>query len=346
MKDNLKYLARHNLKDFLKALSKEGEAFVTVRKGESLYYELFDPSVEQDIVLGHARSPNPLKEFLFRAQEKLCADSQDVSSGAEKRVFIVGAKACDLAALKILDSVYKEGDFKDPLYITRRENSVIIACDCTKVLDTCFCMALDGKPFPEAEFDLNFSDLDEGYLIEVGSIKGREILDKAQMYIQEANSGLAKKRSKARDKMASLVKDNIVKESIPKSKQLDGAVEKGFESEIWKEEAQNCVECGACNFICPTCHCFFLADEVSKGILSFERFRLWDACLYRDFARVAGGANPRKTLWQRLRNRYEKKFDFFPKVLGEYACTGCGRCINCCPGKIDIRRILKNLVSP
>jgi predicted aldo/keto reductase-like oxidoreductase len=46
-----------------------------------------------------------------------------------------------------------------------------------------------------------------------------------------------------------------------------------------------------------------------------------------------------------LRNRYEKKFEFFPNVLGKIACTGCGRCITGCPAKIDIRRILKNLVK-
>ena len=72
---------------------------------------------------------------------------------------------------------------------------------------------------------------------------------------------------------------------------------------------------------------------------------MWDACMYKRFARVAGGANARPHLWMRLRNRFEKKFDFFPGLAGVYACTGCGRCFSGCPGKIDIRRILKNLVA-
>ena len=76
-----------------------------------------------------------------------------------------------------------------------------------------------------------------------------------------------------------------------------------------------------------------------------ERLRIWDSCMIKDFARVAGGANPREKLWMRLRNRFEKKFDFFPKVAGEYACTGCGRCIQACPAKIDIRKVLKKLVD-
>jgi NAD-dependent dihydropyrimidine dehydrogenase PreA subunit len=47
----------------------------------------------------------------------------------------------------------------------------------------------------------------------------------------------------------------------------------------------------------------------------------------------------------RLRNRFEKKFDYFPKVNDLYACTGCGRCILACPGKIDIRKVLKRNVE-
>ncbi|MBI4982929.1 MAG: 4Fe-4S dicluster domain-containing protein [Candidatus Omnitrophica bacterium] len=45
----------------------------------------------------------------------------------------------------------------------------------------------------------------------------------------------------------------------------------------------------------------------------------------------------------RLRNRYLKKFDFFIDNLGEQGCCGCGRCIDVCPGKIDIRYILRKL---
>jgi Fe-S oxidoreductase len=75
------------------------------------------------------------------------------------------------------------------------------------------------------------------------------------------------------------------------------------------------------------------------------RFREWDACMLKDFARVAGGGNPRPQLWMRLRNRFEKKFDFFPQVADVYACTGCGRCISACPAQIDIRHVLKRLVE-
>ena len=70
------------------------------------------------------------------------------------------------------------------------------------------------------------------------------------------------------------------------------------------------------------------------------RNKQWDACLYRDFARTAGGGNPRPRRAERLRNRFDKKFSYFPEVLGRYACDGCGRCTEACIAAIDIRAVL------
>ena len=139
------------------------------------------------------------------------------------------------------------------------------------------------------------------------------------------------------------VMENLKINDIPHQDRFEGIIEKNFESEIWKEEAQRCVECGCCTIICPTCHCFLLYDQ--KNETSQARLRVWDSCMIKDYAQVAGGGNPRPKLWMRLRNRFEKKFDFFPKVAKVYACTGCGRCITGCPAKIDIRRVLRRLVN-
>ena len=60
---------------------------------------------------------------------------------------------------------------------------------------------------------------------------------------------------------------------------------------------------------------------------------------------MAGGANPRARRSERLRNRFDKKFNFAPEVFGFYACDGCGRCTEACIGKIDIRDVLKRAVG-
>ena len=139
------------------------------------------------------------------------------------------------------------------------------------------------------------------------------------------------------------MRKNIKKYEIPSEERLKGRVKKNYSYAFWNPEAENCVECGACNTICPTCHCFLLYDQGDKRAM--ERLRVWDSCMLKRFARVAGGANPRPELWMRLRNRFEKKFDFFPQVLGLNACTGCGRCISACPAKIDIRKVLGRLAA-
>jgi ferredoxin len=121
-------------------------------------------------------------------------------------------------------------------------------------------------------------------------------------------------------------------------------VEGSLETDLWADFAADCVECGACNFICCTCHCFLLAEGLDTGRRP-ARTKQWDACLFANFARTGDGGNPRPSRAERLRNRFDKKFSFFPQVLGRYACDGCGRCTEACIGKIDIRDVLKRAVD-
>jgi ferredoxin len=266
-----------------------------------------------------------------------------------KPMCVVGAKACDLKGFKVLDSVFMGDDYLDPFYKQAREANLIISADCTSVLETCFCLALKVDPFPKESFDLNLSEIDNlsgiggQFVVEAGSEKGNGLLEKFSGYLQEAKQDQIKKRDQQRSAVADQVRNNIRSNGVPAQDRIAGVIEKNFEDPLWKEEAETCVECGACNTICPTCHCFLLLDQLGGNDL--VRYRLWDSCLIKDFAEVAGGANPRPELWMRLRNRFEKKFDYFPKVNDLFACTGCGRCILACPGKIDIRKVLKRNVE-
>jgi ferredoxin len=222
------------------------------------------------------------------------------------------------------------------------ENNLIISIDCTLAISTCFCLALNVKPYPQENFDINLSMVGEDFIVEVGSQKGQNLVEKYSFLFEEVKEEFISQRDKQREKVIKAVEKNIRENKIPYQDSFKGIIERGYESNIWADEANNCVECGACNTICPTCHCFLLYDQKDENRMA--RLRIWDSCMIKDFARVAGGANPRPELWMRLRNRFEKKFDFFPKVANLYACTGCGRCISACPAKIDIRKILNRLV--
>ena len=316
---------------------------VPVRRGENRTYRRW-PVNGQEIVLGEVRAVEPLKAFFFRARERVAESfGPEAPPESENPVCIVGAKGCDLKGFAIEDFVFSPQDSPDPFYLRIREKALIISCDCTCALDTCFCLALGQEPHPESQFDLNLSPIDGGYVIEAGSDKGRAVLESYPQLFAPCEDRHKEERDAQREKVRQAVAENLRTHNIPSCEQYPGIIKRNFQSEIWADEAKTCVECGACNTICPTCHCFLLCDQ--KVNSRFARLPVWDYCLETDLARGACGRNQRPSLWLLLRNRFEKKFDFFPKVSGTYACTGCGRCVSACPAKIDIRRVLQRLVN-
>ncbi|MCF7907747.1 MAG: 4Fe-4S dicluster domain-containing protein [Candidatus Omnitrophica bacterium] len=337
------YISSDNFSKFLENLNKDYQVFVPVKKGQQRFYDKFDSSTSE-FVVGEVRAFEPVKSFFLKARQKVASGfSPDLPQSPSKPFAIVGVKACDLKGFKIQDYVFDNPDYQDPFYLKLRQDSLIISADCTCVIDTCFCAALGLKPYPKDNFDLNLSVVDDGFVVESGSDKGESILKQYTLLFRQTREDLVVTRDKKREKITGEANANLSKNTVPDQSSFKDVVQKNYESKIWEDEAKTCVECGACNAICPTCHCFLLYDQKDKD--KMERLRIWDSCMIKDFARVAGGANPRERLWMRLRNRFEKKFDFFPKVAAEYACTGCGRCITACPAKIDIRKVLKKLVD-
>ena len=72
---------------------------------------------------------------------------------------------------------------------------------------------------------------------------------------------------------------------------------------------------------------------------------VWDVCFYPGYWRMAGNLSPKPRLIDRFQNRFSCKFSYFPDNYDFISCTGCGRCIEACPGNIDIRRCLSELRS-
>ncbi len=328
---------------FLDKLSFDFDVFFPVKNGSQRFFKKFVNANDHPVV-GEVRPFEPLKAFFSRAREFVAENfSAEPPKINHKPYAIVGVKACDLKGFQIQDFVFKNNGLEDPFYIHNREKNLIIGADCTCAIDTCFCIALGIKPYPHRDFDLNLSTVPGGYVVEEGSEKGKALLEKYPSLFKNAAESELRAKEEQRAKTTRAVEENLKKFQVPTEDKFQGIIERNFASKIWEEEAKTCVECGACTNICPTCHCFFLYDQ--KDDKKMARLRVWDSCMIKDYARVAGGANPRKRLWMRLRNRFEKKFDFFPKVLKVYACTGCGRCISACPAKIDIRKVLKRLVA-
>lgn len=341
--DKIFYITKDNFFRLLDGLTKDYDVYAPVKKKEERFYKKYTGFAE-DIIIGEVRPFEPLKAFFNRAREVVAEDFKtDIPHAKDKGIAIVGVKTCDLKGFKVQNHVFLNHDYRDPFYIRNREKNLVISADCTCAIDVCFCLALGVKPYPEDNFDINLSQVDGGFLVSVGSQKGNEIVSGYSSLFEMPEKDHTFEKDQNRAAVIKAVEKNIKEYDIPNHDRFKGIIERNYESDIWNDEAKTCVECGACNTICPTCHCFLLYDQKDKD--KMKRFRTWDSCMVKDFARVAGGANPRAKLWMRLRNRFEKKFDFFPKTADIYACTGCGRCVLACPAKIDIRKVLRRLTK-
>ncbi|MEW6009407.1 MAG: 4Fe-4S dicluster domain-containing protein [Candidatus Omnitrophota bacterium] len=345
--EQLFYFDARFLKDFLSFIAKFYSLFVPIAKEDDYSYCLFKDSLEP--LYNKYRFLEPAKTLIIPDKEAI--DSLELSKEKPKAIFT--AKNCDLNALEVQDFIFlgrppKFGCqdeaatlLEDSVYRERRKNLLIISGDCNAYKEVCWCLGVGIKPYPESGFDINLSPIDAGFIVEIATQKGEDAINRFKNRMVLANASQIAKRNQSRqDLIFSMEQSLAMLHPCPVDK-LSQTVKNSYDSNSWNEFMLTCVECGGCNFICDTCHCFLLADE--KQPSANKRFKLWDACLFANFAKVAGGANPLDTRTKRLRNRYLKKFDFFPDNMGKIACCGCGRCIEVCPGKIDIRKILKQL---
>lgn len=344
------YLRRERLGLFAEALAKDYRLYVPVAEeapaaGEQEVARApglrpYSPGVE--MILGRVRAVEPPKALLVPPRERVAAYGPGADVGKEpaaEPVAILGLAACDLRSLRVLDAVFLEGEDRDPFYEARRSRMLVISADCTEPLSSCFCTLLEESPHPREGFDINLSPVGEGFVVEAGSEKGRQVLEAREGLLEDVPPGVLGERDARRERVAQSLsaRASAYKGSLPRAEVL----KRTEWADAWLAAARDCVECAACLFACPTCHCFLLHDH--KAPEGFVRLRSWDACAYAGFARVAGGANPRERIADRFQHRYRHKFEYFLERYGFEACTGCGRCIQACPGGIDMREVLKRV---
>ena len=167
------FITRGNLNKLLGSLSGDYRVFIPTRRGERAAFSRFSEDTLEKMVLGGVRGFEPLKAFYFLGREKVAEGFSPVlPHGSDTPPCIVGVKACDLKGFRILDHVFMDDEYGDPTYIKARNEGLIISSDCTDAIDTCFCCAVGGKPWPESNFDINLSPSQDGFLVLTGSEKG------------------------------------------------------------------------------------------------------------------------------------------------------------------------------
>ena len=254
-------------------------------------------------------------------------DAGELAPPEEGKRLLFGVRPCDARALALVDKVYLSRGFRDPNYLARRDNTTLVVWACDQPAPTCFCTSVGGGPAHAAGADVVLYRTGDDLLLESASPKGEELLEASK--IEEAP---AKELAAAK-----AAYDDVAGRLAPlwDLAAVRAALYERFDAPAWEEVASRCVSCGACTFVCPSCHCFDVADEGKHG--RGRRLRFWDACTQSLFTLHASGHNPRERTAQRYRQRVLHKFYYFHDNWGENLCVGCGRCVVACPVNVDIR---------
>jgi NAD-dependent dihydropyrimidine dehydrogenase PreA subunit len=332
-------LNKKDFKPFLQSLMDEYDLFAPVQleEGVSVYKKIDRPD-EVDLSASNPQKPAkevffPQSETMFRYEKAGKQHQVTSTEEVERKRVILGARPCDIQAVLLIDQVFSGKEYTDVYYVNKRKATTIIGMGCDHPLSTCFCSSMKGGPFSREGSDLFLIDLGEAYLVELLTEKGTAFQN--NKFLKEANTKEINSAKEIEEKASKKTDDSLSVVGI--EKRLDQMLENPF----WERVQEKCIGCRVCTYLCPTCHCFDIADEVltNKG----QRVRNWDSCLSSLYSQETSGHNPRPTNRERTQQRIMHKFNYFPKNFDRIACVGCGRCILYCPANFDIRQAIKEI---
>lgn len=283
---------------------------------------------------GYVVGPTSWKRYLYPANLTLFSVRKE-SDGVEffsnptppPRYAFIGARACDLAAIAVQDRILMGGAVQDPHYRARREQAFILAVNCTEPAQSCFCTSMQTGPRCAADFDLALTELQDLFLVEIGSpLGGRMMAD------TEHRLAGALEVNQARQRMTEA--EGQITRRLETS-DLPDLLMQNLDHPHWDEVAQRCLSCANCTMVCPTCFCTDVQDVSDLTGAHSDRIRVWDSCFNPDFSSVHGG-NLRPTVSSRYRQWLTHKLASWVGQFGVSGCVGCGRCITWCPAAIDL----------
>lgn len=291
----------------------------------------------------HALGPQSLKRF-FHPPERVLWRAERGPEGVapaaeplpETRYAVLGARACDLAALRILDRVLGA----DPHYAALRRNALLIAVQCRRAGAMCFCASMGTGPAASGGFDLALGELTDGgahrFVVEPGSERGAAVLAALDLAPASARDTASVRR--AVDACAAGMARALDAEAART------ALRDHPEHPRWDAVAERCLTCGNCTAVCPTCFCVDAVDSGDPTGARLERRQRWVSCFGLDFS-YAGGAPVRASAKARYRQWLTHKLSYWHDQFDTAGCVGCGRCATWCPVGIDLVEEATGLVE-
>jgi sulfhydrogenase subunit beta (sulfur reductase) len=277
--------------------------------------------------------------------------SVSVATRPTKRLALFGMRPCDLAAVDKLDRVLLDrAPTSEPTYQSRREGAFLVVVNCGVPASTCFCASVNTGPHVEgrsAGHDLEVTELVGGtatdepsYVIESISDRGAEILAAVVEHAEATpvtgavQADVESNRRSAEESMRRHLPDDRVAPALVAA----------HDSNRWDEVAEQCLACGNCTAVCPTCFCTTIDDIGDLSGTRVERHRRWESCFSLEFSRV-GSSPVRSSLAARYRQWMTHKLGTWHDQFGESGCVGCGRCTTWCPAGIDFVRVAQGFVD-
>ncbi len=338
-----KILKKEEIEKFYLDLSRYFNFFApTKENGNIVFKKITDPC---EIIFDFLNSKVPPKEIVFPRMETLFTykiNGKEIEiepvNNLNEKYLIFGIRPCDAYSFNLLENFFASGKFQDDIFIEKRKNTILIGMGCNTPRQTCFCTSLDhgGHPHRMDDVDIFLTDLGDKYLMRSISKMGKAIIDKLA-WLSDAQRKDVAKAVELSKKAEELIKTKVDLENIAET------LKPHFDHPLWKEISENCLGCGTCAFLCPTCTCFDVIDENDHYNNRGKRIRLWDTCQFCIYTTHASGHNPRKSKIERCRNRILHKFSYYPKNYGMLGCVGCGRCIQSCPVNNDLRVIIHKI---
>lgn len=330
----MKVLNKNKLKEAFNRLADTADLYVPMqRDSQTGFYPWKSFNEAKDyLALDILNVTLPPKNVVMPQTEKMYSFKQEgreinidqVYENSDTQI-IFGIRPCDTKAIECLDLVFMTKGYADNFYRARRDNTIIIANACYKPGVNCFCGSMGINPV-DPSGDVVVRDAGDSYVWEVKTDKGQQITDKIASLLEDKEIKLPEAGKFAREVNYEGIADKL----------------KGlFDHPMWEKLSDPCQTCGICTYLCPTCYCFDI--QVKTWGDEGYRFRCYDSCMYREYALMAGGHNPRETAKERFRNRFLHKLEFFYERYGTPLCTGCGRCIMACPNGVSIVKIINDI---